>query len=223
MRDSVIRASLKQWVNCANPCTSDLLIADEVELCGGEARADVVVFSGAICGYEIKSACDSLSRLANQASAYSRSFELATLVLAETHLDSALGVIPEWWGVLAAVSNGEEVTITQFRPPHPNPSLDLYSVACFLWKSEALDILGELGLGAGLRNKPMRDILSVMANKMPAKLLCSYVRSAIRSRQGWKSAGRTKQRGGRYRLSPKSVHRSLPYPSLQALSVGLPN
>lgn len=71
----------------------DTRILDEFGICG-QVRVDVAVVNGALTGYELKSARDTLKRLPRQADYYSRVLDYAHIVVADTHAAHALQMVP---------------------------------------------------------------------------------------------------------------------------------
>lgn len=109
-------------------------------------RADVVVVGAAMAGYEIKTERDTLKRLPRQAAAYGRLFDRCTAVLAERHLTSAMEILPDWWGVIAIVTDEEPPTFRSVRLPTPNDGVDPETLVRLLWRDEVHAAL--CGLGA---------------------------------------------------------------------------
>ena len=79
-------------------------ILDEFGICG-QVRVDVAVVNGALTGYELKSARDTLKRLPRQADYYSRVLDYAHIVVADTHAAHALQMVPSWWGCTIATTD----------------------------------------------------------------------------------------------------------------------
>jgi hypothetical protein len=119
-------------------------IVDEFWVPRSHERADVAVIGSMICGYEIKTARDSLKRLPRQTSAYNRLFQQCAIVLAERHLASALSILPHWWGV--SVITGEDVVkLETLRVPSRNPDIDPETLVRLLWRDEVVSVLTDLG------------------------------------------------------------------------------
>ncbi|WP_197480754.1 sce7726 family protein [Rhodococcus sp. EPR-157] len=72
---------------------------------------DVAVVNGALSGFELKSARDTLRRLPKQIEIYSRVLDHAVLVVADNHLDSAMSLVPDWWGVVSAQGSAGAVVL----------------------------------------------------------------------------------------------------------------
>src|SRR5690606_31017878 len=98
-RDSDVRAALMKNVisnHLANPST---LVVEEFGLDRGGCRVDVAVLNGLMHGYEIKSDADTLARLPSQVTSYSAVLDKATLVVGACHVERALELVPNWWGI----------------------------------------------------------------------------------------------------------------------------
>jgi hypothetical protein len=108
-------------------------------------RADVVVISNEMSGFEIKSERDTLQRLPRQAAAYARLFDRCSVVLAERHLVGAVTILPEWWGVIVIVQTGEELSFRHVRSAGPNPDVDPETLVRLLWREEVRSVLSALG------------------------------------------------------------------------------
>lgn len=107
-------------------------------------RADLAVINGEMHGFEIKTARDTLKRLPRQVGAYGRVFDRCSAVLAANHLEDALGILPEWWGVLVLESSGGSVSV--HRKSAPNPSPEAETQVRLLWKDEAAAALDRLDI-----------------------------------------------------------------------------
>ena len=108
-------------------------------------RADVVVIGSAMLGFEIKTDRDTLERLPRQVGAYNRLFDRCTLVLAERHLDAALAIVPEWWGVAMILADRAPLSFSLVRPASPNCGVDPETLVRLLWREEVRSILSEFG------------------------------------------------------------------------------
>ncbi len=117
MRDGDVRSALRGYLRERHASDSaETRFIDELDLCG-QVRVDVAVLNGTLAGYELKSAHDTLQRLPVQVDVYSKVLDMATVVLAERHLQRALPMLPAWWG--GAGGRGGR---RQHRAPHA-PSL----------------------------------------------------------------------------------------------------
>lgn len=203
MRDTDVRAALRLRIADDHSFASaPPLIVDELELCAGDARADVAVFNGLSAGYEIKSARDTLSRLPAQVSAYSRVFQRASLVAPDSHLSRAEKGLPEWWGMVLAIEAGDDIILETARVPGDNPGIDPYAVGMLLWRREALRLLEFFGIDRGCRTKPTSCMVSRLCGHLPAAQIVEHVNQTIKSRGDWRAAARQRRCGGRSPQSP---------------------
>lgn len=177
----------------------DSVFLEEFALYGGGIRADVAVLNAVSHGYEIKSGRDTLGRLPRQVEAYNDVFEFATLVAAECHLAKASTLIPEWWGIVSVTSSSAGLCLTRVRPALLNPAPDPRAIAALLWRPEALQILSSYGLDAGLRSKPMFDLIERLVQALSPDLLSRLVRQTLRARGDWRAAARRKRCDDRFR------------------------
>jgi hypothetical protein len=172
---------------------SDQLIVDELQICGGDGRADIAVIGEEMIGYEIKSEVDDIRKLYRQVEIYSRVFDGVYLVCTSNHLKAALAIIPYWWGVLRALDtdlnlwlegrNGFEL----FRDAQPNPHRDPYAVAQLLWRDEALELLRDRGIERGVLSKPRRRLWQRLAYRVPLDELSVAVVDVLKARDDWKT------------------------------------
>lgn len=188
MRDPEIREELHRRLQLRHSSDPNVRIVDEMSVLTGECRIDVALINGRLEGFEIKSDGDSLTRLPRQALAYGRVFDRLTVVCAERHLEAALELLPEWWGVEVAEQSGARTRIVRKRATRANPAIEPRAIAQLLWRSEALAALEELNAAHGLRNKPRRTLWSALADTAPRRELRALVRETLRARQGWLAA-----------------------------------
>lgn len=166
---------------------SSTMFVDEFDLCG-RARCDVAVFNGAVSGYELKSASDSLRRLPGQVQTYSQVLDFATLVVADSHAEQAAQLVPDWWGYIVAVWEDDGVVLQSRRRAMPNPSPDPGSIALLLWRDEALAELQRRGLDRGRRSWPRARLCAALAAELEVDELRAAVRTRLKAREGWRPA-----------------------------------
>lgn len=150
---------------------------EEVELNGGQYRADFVDVAEMHC-YEIKSAGDSLSRLMQQGSGYSRVFDKVTLVAAERHIKKALPILPSWWGVIVVVEN-EERPFKTLRSAKANKYHEPFYLVTLLKKEECLSVLEKIGGSRGWKSKSLYVLHEHLANTLPLKTLKVFVQECL--------------------------------------------
>lgn len=188
MRDIDVRTALHSnlAVDHADEL-SDTFVVDELGLCG-EVRVDVAVINGALTGFELKSARDTLRRLPKQVAVYSQVLDYAELVVADNHLAAARSIIPRWWGVRVAVSNADgSVTVERARPARRNRMVDPYSLAQLLWRDEALEELALRSADRGVRSKPRSAVWKRLVDSVETDELRDVVRNRLKIREGWRA------------------------------------
>lgn len=188
MRDPEIRTELHRRLQLRHGNDPNVRIVDEMSVLTGECRIDVALINGRLEGFEIKSESDSLTRLPRQAVAYGQVFDRLTVICAERHLEQALILLPQWWGVEAAERRGAGTRIVRKRAARANPAVEPQAVAQLLWRSEALAALEARDAARGLRSKPRRTLWSALAETMPRRELGALVRDTLRARRDWLAA-----------------------------------
>lgn len=179
MREAQIKQALADHLTQSINCAPGLFL-EELELSGGEIRADFVDVWDMHC-YEIKSEADTLKRLIGQGSRYARVFDLITLVTAERHLKKALPMLPPWWGVMV-VPEAEGLGFKQLRPAKPNKRHEPEVLATLLKRDEALQLLEELGRVRGWKSKSLYQIQAHIAETLTLQELKEQVRKHLLKR-----------------------------------------
>ncbi|MXW55980.1 MAG: sce7726 family protein [Gammaproteobacteria bacterium] len=87
IRDPEVRPALRTYLQQQESADSNSLVIEELGLCQGAARIDLLTVSGVLHGYEIKSNRDRLTRLVSQAATYSRVLDRVTLVVCPQHFE----------------------------------------------------------------------------------------------------------------------------------------
>jgi len=188
MTEREIREALMERLRNQNKCPRTRV---EEELClrQGAARIDVAVVNGILQGYEIKSRKDTLDRLPAQVEVYNQVFDYVTLVVDGTHLDKAMSLIPQWWGIYVPRKRGAQIQFSVVRNRERNLiGVEAKALAEFLWKDEALEILEERGLDRGFRSKPKHALWEKISEELSVTELGSLVRETLKSRTDWRVA-----------------------------------
>ena len=87
----------------------------------GNSRADVVmVIPDKIVGIEIKSDADTYARLARQVKDYNKFFDYNYVVVGSSHSKHIEEHVPEYWGIIEAISKEESVEFNVLREPEIN-------------------------------------------------------------------------------------------------------
>jgi hypothetical protein len=183
MRDRDVRDSLLRHLHERHP-KPDTLFVDELDL-SGLVRVDVAAVNGSLWGYEIKSAKDTLRRLALQVEVYSRLLDHAALVVADRHHDHAFNLLRAWWQVYVATA-AYDGQVELERHGGRNPDVDPFQLAQLLWREAALAELAERGLDRGVRSKPRRIIWQRLAENVELDELQRTVRTRLKLRTGWR-------------------------------------
>lgn len=172
----------KEFVN--DPST---VMVHELDICSGIVRADLAVFNGKTHGFEIKSEKDTLDRLTLQVEHYSKVFDKTTLVLCEKHLDKALKIIPEYWGVYYVDKGKRSFKIKRYRPAKLNRNVDYHSLIELLWKEELLELLEVNGITKGLKSKTKKTLRNLVINKIDNQIIKAYTMDTIKNRVNWRA------------------------------------
>jgi len=162
-------------------------IIEELGLCQGNVRIDMVAINGAIHGFEIKSESDDLRRLPIQAELYNKVLDTVTIVAGNRHLIKLRQIIPSWWGIITAEKESKDnIILHNERQANINYEINPNSLVQFLWKEEALNILKENKLEKGLIGKPRKLLWNKLVEELPLRALKSYVMETLMSRQKWR-------------------------------------
>jgi hypothetical protein len=137
-------------------------------------------------GYEIKSASDNLDRLTAQQASYNQIFDRMTLVADERHVEAALKIIPSWWGLIAVSMKEGTPFLNEIWPSRQNYSVDPLALSQLLWREEALQILKDLGLAAGVRNGSRKLMWKLLVAVMSLDELRAVVSDKLKARTDWR-------------------------------------
>lgn len=164
LNDQEIRAALK--IKLQRQYSKPKAIIEELQVCNGNAIADVVaLYTEAHC-YEIKGSGDKVERVLTQGRYYNSSFRKITLVTTENHLEKALSICPIFWGVMVAVDDSaNNLRFRHVRGAKINPGFCKKLALLTLWKSEMLSILDE----QKHKRKP-RDFLAQLISSNKKKI-----------------------------------------------------
>lgn len=186
MKDIDIRNRLKETILKKYYLDGDTKVVDELGIFQGTNRVDLAVVNGHLHGYEIKSECDTLNRLPNQITSYSKVFDYITVVADLKHIDSVLENIPEYCGVYVAKQSRSRISFEIIRKPKKNIFVESIAIVQLLWKEEILSILSEMGIEKGLKNKNKQYLWSLLSQSLSTNQLSLLVRKTIKSRSNWK-------------------------------------
>ena len=187
LRDSDVRqAAYRRLLTHAQACP-DTLVIDELGLDHGSCRIDIAVINGHIRGVEIKAEADTLVRLPRQVAAYGQVVDKALLIVAPKHLESAIEMVPDWWGVIVAERVATQgVRFRRVRSERANKGIDALVLARLLWRPEAQDLLRVLGVPERELRAPREELYQRIVSLLPLRKLANAVRTALKSRTTWR-------------------------------------
>ncbi len=143
----------------------------------GRVRADMIaVLPGALCGIEIKSHCDSYTRLDGQIKGYDRFCDFSYLCAADKHAH-AIERIPSEWGLVSiTVREGAQFRI--LRAPQTNRQNVIRNQLDLLWRNELADILRAQGLPK-YTGKSKKFICDTLVKRVPHEQLKASLCNAL--------------------------------------------
>lgn len=187
LRDGDVRqAAYGRLLSHARACP-DTLVIDELGLDHGSSRIDIAVINGHIRGLEIKAEADTLERLPRQVVGYGEVVDKASLIVAPRHVDAAMDLIPDWWGVVVADRGSRQgVTFQRIRPERANRHVKPLILARLLWRPEAQRILEGLGVPKRDLRAPREELYQRLVAELPARRLALEVRTTLKTRSIWR-------------------------------------
>lgn len=185
MKDADIREILHTYLKKENKSIRDTIIVDELDLCSGLSRIDIAVINGVVHGYEIKSEEDTLTRLPQQINYYNKSLEKITIATNLIHLKEVRNYVPKWWGLILVLDNKKN-GLKELRKARKNPSIEKRNMLQLLWKDELFKIAEEYNLEIK-RSSNKGKIQEIISNELELKTISYEVRTALKSRQNWRS------------------------------------
>jgi hypothetical protein len=159
------------------------VIADEVEIGRGRARADVAVVNGELHAYELKSDHDSLRRLPTQLQVYAEAFPYVWIAASDRHLNACAAASPSWIGILAVVAGADEAQLV--REARPSPHWRATQMAELLWRDEIKTSLAEREALGGLRTATRSTLANHLARLLTIEELSAEVRKHLKGRLAW--------------------------------------
>jgi hypothetical protein len=183
--DQTLRAALS--IELLKTTAANSRIIHELGICAHAVRIDLAtVDDELLCGYEIKSSGDTLQRLKRQIRWYNRVFDHLTIVTTEKHLSAIAQTIPIFWGIYVVKNelDSSSFQIEIVRASEPNPKLEPYAIAQFLWRDEALEFL-RLHNIKGFTKKDRREIWTAVATQIPTARVRQHIRYVLRNRPAW--------------------------------------
>lgn len=187
LRDNDIRAAAHATLFARARACPDTIVIDELGLDHGACRVDIAVINGHIRGVEIKADADVLDRLPGQVAAYGAVVDRATLIAAPRHIEKAMILLPDWWGVMSAERRTSGIIHFRIvRPERANRGVDPLMLARLLWRSEAAAILRELGASEKLLRLSREELYRALVAALSRRMLAGHVRHALKVREAWR-------------------------------------
>ena len=184
LKDSDMRLILIDELNRIN-CQHNYRIIEELAVCDGEARVDVAVANGRLCGYEIKSDADTLDRLALQQKYYDKTFDMVSIVVGEKFKNNIDKYIPDYWGIYIVSEYRDTCKIKNKRAAKVNKNIEVAALLELLWKDEIVFLLKEAGI-KGIAGKNRRILRKMVMENFSVKEIKDYTRETLKYRQNWR-------------------------------------
>lgn len=165
----------------------DTIVIDELGLAHAKSRVDVAVINGCIHGYEIKSAKDTLDRLATQIDIYRQTLQKLTIVAAPKHIAGIMDQAPEWCGVIAAEQGPRGgVSFHVLRNAYANPDIDPVMMAHLLWRDEVVELLSLAGYAPRELRQPRKQLYKMLCEAMSLREITASIRAFMVQRPTWR-------------------------------------
>lgn len=165
----IIKVDIINWI-CNGNLGFDMTegaIANEPLYGPRMRRVDLLLISASgLHALEIKSEKDSLSRLSEQVSEYTQTFDKTSVVLTRSHLQSAKSILPRNVGIILIEDNN----ITEIRPANYIKRINKKYLATLLPKSVLLQLLG-----TQYKKYDTFQIREIVAQKVPLLKLKALV------------------------------------------------
>ena len=147
----------------------------------------MAVINGCIHGYEIKSAKDTLDRLAAQIEIYRQTLQKLTIVAASKHVAGVIDRAPDWCG-LVAVERGPRggISFHMVRKATANPDIDPFMMAHLLWRNEVIELLRRAGYAPKDLRQPRKQLYEMLCDAMTVREITASIRSFMAQRQAWR-------------------------------------
>lgn len=184
LKDIDIRKTLLRELEIRNKQYEHRII-EELAVCDGEARVDIAVANGKLCGYEIKSDADTLERLGTQQKCYDKTFDKITIVVGEKFEDKIDNYVPDYWGIYIVSEKSEGNEIRKRRSAKINKKVEARALLELLWKEEIIELLKEAGI-KGISGKNRRLLRDMVIENISKKEIADYTRETLKYRQNWR-------------------------------------
>lgn len=165
-----------------------------------KSRADVMlVLEEKLIGVEIKSDADTYARLARQVKDYNKFFDYNYVVVGSSHSKHIEEHVPEYWGIIEAISKEESVEFNVLREPEINKRVQrtykMKRKLSILWRPE-LSHIQEINGMPKYKQRSKDFVITKIMEKVPWDLLHKQISEELFQRdyntinqviQDWKS------------------------------------
>ncbi|RHD14291.1 sce7726 family protein [Eubacterium ventriosum] len=165
-----------------------------------KSRADVMlVLEEKLIGVEIKSDADTYARLARQVKDYNKFFDYNYVVVGSSHSKHIEEHVPEYWGIIEAISKEESVEFNVLREPEINKraqrTYKMKRKLSILWRPE-LSHIQEINGMPKYKQRSKDFVITKIMEKVPWDLLHKQISEELFQRdyntinqviQDWKS------------------------------------
>lgn len=140
-----------------------------------KSRADVMlVLEEKLIGVEIKSDADTYARLARQVKDYNKFFDYNYVVVGSSHSKHIEEHVPEYWGIIEAISKEESVGFNVLREPEINKraqrTYKMKRKLSILWRPE-LSHIQEINGMPKYKQRSKDFVITKIMEKVPWDLL----------------------------------------------------
>ena len=140
-----------------------------------KSRADVMlVLEEKLIGVEIKSDADTYARLARQVKDYNKFFDYNYVVVGSSHSKHIEEHVPEYWGIIEAISKEESVEFNVLREPEINKraqrTYKMKRKLSILWRRE-LSHIQEINGMPKYKQRSKDFVITKIMEKVPWDLL----------------------------------------------------
>ena len=140
-----------------------------------KSRADVMlVLEEKLIGVEIKSDADTYARLARQVKDYNKFFDYNYVVVGSSHSKHIEEHVPEYWGIIEAISKEESVEFNVLREPEINKraqrTYKMKRTLSILWRPE-LSHIQEINGMPKYKQRSKDFVITKIMEKVPWDLL----------------------------------------------------
>lgn len=181
--DADIRKELRSFLLKKHANNADFVLIEEVGICQGTVRLDMLAVHSSLDGYEIKSDRDSLRRLKHQIDTYGKVLDRITIVVGERHYPSVMDIVPDWWGVMLFKNGPRASRLRTIRRPKKNGSVEPRALVQLLWHQEAIELLEECSVARGVKGKRREIAWDKVCQFFKTREIARRVRARLKTRK----------------------------------------